>query len=386
MVQNRKDELMNILVIGAGPAGLIFSSQLKKHKPDWNIQIKEKNNQEDSVGWGVVLPGRAPHHPANPLSYISTFDTLDAQYLEQFKLTHDNKSTLTDTGVTLCGAERKSMVRELRNLCIGLGIPIDYESPVLEDAELNCEQYDLVVVANGISQTATYYRETLKPKVEYGKNRYMWYGTTKTFDCMNLIFKAHASGLFVAHSYKYSSGMSTFVVECSEETYQNSRLNEMSRADAEGFIATVFKEELDAKPVIAQSGLKWRNFMTLSHEQAYHGNVALLGDALQSGHFSIGHGTTMAVVGAQILVKSVFEHSDNVQSALEDFNQHVMPIMQLFSQHATVSRLWFERAGDNMHFSPAELAQSFATRRDKLAPLPPALAQALTRALDRQEA
>lgn len=376
---------MNILVIGAGPASLIFSSQLKKLKPDWQIQIKEKNNQEDSVGWGVVLPGRAPHHPANPLSYISTFESLDAQYLEQFKLTHHNESTLTDTGVTLCGAERKSMVRELRNLCIGLGIPIEYESPVLENAELNCEQYDLVVIANGISQTSTYYREALKPTVEYGKNRYMWYGTTKTFDCMNLIFKTHAKGLFVAHSYKYSSGMSTFVVECSEETYQKSGLDEMSREDAELFIATVFNEELDAMPVIAQSGLKWRNFMTLSHEKAYNGNVALLGDALQSGHFSIGHGTTMAVVGAQILVKSVFDHSNDIQAALEDFNQQVMPIMQLFSQHATVSRLWFECVEDNMHFSTTQLAQSFATRRDQLPPLPPALAQALTRALDRKE-
>ncbi len=376
---------MNILVIGAGPAGLMFSSQIKKLNPDWNINIIEKNNEQESVGWGVVLPGRAPHHPANPLSYLSNYETLDAQYLEQFKLTHQNESALTQTGVTLCGAERKSMVRELRQLCIGLGIKIEYENPALELIDLQCDKYDLVVVSNGINHTSTYYKEALKPTIEFGKNRYMWYGTTKKFDAMNLIFKTQSTGIFVAHSYKYSSDMSTFVVECSEETYKNSGLDEMSTKEAENFIATVFKEELDSHPVISPAGLKWRNFMTLSHEKAYSDNIVLLGDALQSGHFSIGHGTTMAVVGAQILVKSVYDHSDNIAKALESFNQSVMPIMQLFAQHASTSRLWFESVEDRMHLSTPELAQSFATRRDQLPPLPPALGQALEKALTRGE-
>jgi len=376
---------MNILVIGAGPAGLMFSSQIKKLNPDWNINIIEKNNQDESVGWGVVLPGRAPHHPANPLSYLSNHETLDAQYIEEFKLTHHNDSALTKTGVTLCGADRKSMVHELRQLCIGLGISIEYEKPASELVDLQCDKYDLVVVSNGINHTSTYYKEALKPKVEFGKNRYMWYGTTKKFDEMNLIFKAKSKGIFVAHCYKYSSDMSTFVVECSEETYMNSGLDEMSTQDAEAFIASVFNEELDSHTVISPKGLKWRNFMTLSHEKAYSDNIVLLGDALQSGHFSIGHGTTMAVVGAQILVKSVYDHSDNIAMALEDFNQNVMPVMQLFDLHASTSRLWFESVEDRMHLSTPELAQSFATRRNQLPPLPPALGQALEKALARGE-
>jgi anthraniloyl-CoA monooxygenase len=376
---------MNILVIGAGPAGLMFSSQIKKLNPDWNINIIEKNHQDESVGWGVVLPGRAPHHPANPLSYLSNHETLDAQYIEEFKLTHHNDSALTKTGVTLCGAERKSMVHELRQLCIGLDISIEYEKPASELVDLQTEKYDLVVVSNGINHTSTYYKEALKPKVAFGKNRYMWYGTTKKFDEMNLIFKAKSNGIFVAHCYKYSSEMSTFVVECSEETYINSGLDEMSTQNAEAFIASVFKEELDNNTVISPKGLKWRNFMTLSHEKAYSDNIVLLGDALQSGHFSIGHGTTMAVVGAQILVKSVHDHSDNIAMALADFNQNVMPVMQLFDQHASTSRLWFESAEDRMHLSTPELAQSFATRRNQLPPLPPALGQALAKALARGE-
>ncbi|CCQ11962.1 vioD-hydroxylase [Pseudoalteromonas luteoviolacea B = ATCC 29581] len=373
---------MNILVIGAGPAGLMFASQIKKLNPDWDICIKEKNNQDETVGWGVVLPGRAPHHPANPLSYLPNYESLDAQYLDAFKMTHHNESALKSTGLTLCGAERKSMIKAMRDLCIRLGIHIDYEQPV-ENLELASTQYDLVVVSNGINHANQFYREALKPNIEYGTNRYMWYGTPNLFNEMNLIFKAHSKGVFVAHAYKYSSDMSTFVVECSEETYLKSGLDEMSADQAEAFIASVFESDLNGKPVIAQSGLKWRNFMTLSHEKAYDGNIVLLGDALQSGHFSIGHGTTMAVVGAQLLIKSVHQHANNVIAVVEHFNTRVMPVMKLFDQHAQTSRLWFESVGELMHLSTSQIAQSFTERREQLPSLPEALAKALGYALQR---
>lgn len=41
---------MKILVIGAGPAGLIFASQMKQAQPGWDIRIAEKNTQEEVLG------------------------------------------------------------------------------------------------------------------------------------------------------------------------------------------------------------------------------------------------------------------------------------------------------------------------------------------------
>lgn len=378
---------MNILILGAGPAGLMFASQLKKAKPEYTLQILEKNRPEDTVGWGVVLPGRAPHHPANPLSYLPDHEKMDAQYLENFKLANNDDTALTSTGITLCGVERKLLVHELRELCLSQGIQITYESS-LDDAAIQQHiqgnsEYDLIVMSNGINHVADYGCDALKPTTEFGKNRYMWYGTTKTFDAMNLIFRTYENHVFIAHSYKYSSTMSTFVVECSEETYQHFGMEDMSAEDCETFIAKVFKDELDAKPLITQAGLKWRNFMTLSHDNAYAHNIALLGDALQSGHFSIGHGTTMAVVEAQVLVKALTDHA-KVQDALEDFNQHIMPVVKLFHQHATASRLWFENASQSQVISPLsadDIAQQFVERRGQLPPLPPVLAQTLGKAL-----
>ena len=373
---------MKVLVVGAGPAGLMFSGQMKKLKPDWEIKIIEKNKPQEVVGWGVVLPGRAPHHPANALSYLDDFDRLSAQYLEEFKLIHGSESNLMSTGITLCAVERHALLRSLREHCKGLGIPIEHSSPAMSEAELNRDNYDLVVLSNGINHKSTYFREALKPEIEYGDNKYIWYGSSKTFDYLHLIFKVHPKGVFIAHAYKYSNDMSTFVVECSQETYLNSGLDKLSDEAAAAFIAEVFQDELEGHALRVQDGIKWRNFMTLSHQKSYDQNLVLLGDALQSGHFSIGHGTTMAVAAAQMLVKALSDYTD-VPSALESFDSKVMPLMHLFRDHANTSRLWFESVEDHINLSTTELTESFHARRNALPPLPAALAQNLSEALER---
>jgi protodeoxyviolaceinate monooxygenase len=373
---------MKILVVGSGPAGLMFSYQMKKVKPDWDIKIIEKNTPDKVIGWGVVLPGRAPHHPANPLSYLDDFDQLFAQYLEEFKLVHGGKSNIVSTGLTLCAVERRALLRSLQEHCKRFDIAIEYSSPAMCEVELNKNDYDLVVLSNGIDHKSTYFREVLKPEIQYGENKYIWYGTRQPFDYLSLVFKIHSTGVFVAHAYKYSNTLSTFVVECSHETYLNAGLDKLSYEESATFIAQVFKDELAGHALLGQDGLKWRNFMTLSHQKSYDQNLVLLGDALQSGHFSIGHGTTMAVLGAQMLVKALSIHTD-VSSALESFNTKVMPLMHLFCDHAHASRLWFENVEDYVNLSATELTESFEARRNALPSLPAAIAQNLSEALNR---
>ncbi|BAZ10761.1 putative tryptophan hydroxylase VioD [Calothrix sp. NIES-4071] len=371
---------MKILVVGAGPAGLMFSYRMKKLKPDWDIKVIEKNDINEVTGWGVVLPGRAPHHPANPLSHLDDFDQLSAQYLEEFKLVHCGQSNMKSTGLPVCAVERRALLGSLQKHCKRLDIEIEYSSPAISEPELNRDNYDLVVLSNGINHKSTYFRQELKPEIEYGKNKYIWYGTSKTFDSLNLIFKHHPKGIFVAHAYKYSNDMSTFAVECSEQTYLNAELDKLSDEESAFFIAQVFEEELEGHTLQGQNGLKWRNFMTLSHQKSYDQNLVLLGDALQSGHFSIGHGTTMAVLSSHMLVKALSEYTD-IPSALKSFDAKVIPLMSLFRDHANTSRLWFESIEDNINLSTTELVESFDTRRNALPPLPKALGQNLMEAL-----
>lgn len=372
---------MNILVIGAGPAGLLFASQMKQAQPGWNISITEKNTPEEVLGWGVVLPGRPPRHPANPLSYLEQPERLNPQFLEEFKLVHHEQPNLMSTGVTLCGVGRQALVQALRAKCVATGIAIRYETPPADKAQLEAE-YDLVVVSNGVNYKSLDLPPALTPHIDFGRNKYIWYGTTQLFDQMNLVFRSNEQGIFIGHAYKYSDTMSTFIVECSEETYAKAGLEALSERDAAAYIARTFKAELGEHGLQSQPGQGWRNFMTLSHERACDGKFVLLGDALQSGHFSIGHGTTMAVVAALLLVK-ILHTEPGTAAALDSFNARALPLMQLFKNHANSSRLWFESVGERIGLSNAELTASFDARRKDLPSLQEALMASLGYALGR---
>jgi anthraniloyl-CoA monooxygenase len=372
---------MKILVIGAGPAGLLFASQLKQARPAWQITISEKNPQDDVTGWGVVLPGRPAQHPANPLSYLAEPQRLQPQFLAQFKLVQHDQSQLMGSGVLLCAVERRGLVQALRANCACSGMSIRYQSPLEVSAELECA-YDLIVVASGVNQKVSPLSPGLAPQIEFGRNEYLWYGTSQRFAQMNLIFRQQGPNLFIAHAYSYSPSMSTFVVECDEDSYVQAELAHRSEPETARWIAEVFQDDLNGQALIPQPGPGWRHFLTLSHAHAYHGKQVLLGDALQSGHFSIGHGTTMAVVAAQLLVKALLSEAD-VSSALACYDARVMPLVSLFRQHAHASRIWFESAGERMGLSSAELTKSFIARRNQLADLAPALAANLQYALQR---
>ena len=44
-----------IAVIGGGPGGLFFAALMKKRRPDWEITLFERNQADDTFGFGVVF-------------------------------------------------------------------------------------------------------------------------------------------------------------------------------------------------------------------------------------------------------------------------------------------------------------------------------------------
>src|SRR5260370_36177962 len=103
-------------------------------------------------------------------------------------------------------------------------------------------------------------------------------------------FRENADGAFVAHHYRHSPSMSTFVVECDALTWKKAGLDRMSDAEARAYCERVFAPDLGGHALgSTESG--WRPFSLLSNRRRSSGNRVPNSDALTPVHVLIGYGT-----------------------------------------------------------------------------------------------
>src|SRR5260370_31370341 len=99
-------------------------------------------------------------------------------------------------------------------------------------------------------------------------------------------FRENADGAFVAHHYRHSPSMSTFVVECDAPTWKKAGLDRMSDAEARAYCERVFAPDLGGHaPVSNKSG--WGPFSPPSHPPLSSGNSLPIGHALRPVHLPL---------------------------------------------------------------------------------------------------
>jgi anthraniloyl-CoA monooxygenase len=225
---------------------------------------------------------------------------------------------------------------------------------------------DLVVGADGAnSLIRRTYEESFKPTVELRRNKYIWLGTRQLFEGLTLTFRQHEAGLFIAHSYKFNSDTSTFIVECSEDTWRNAGFEEKSDQETCQYLAEVFKNDLGGHPLLANNFVRWLNFPLVKNEHWYRQNIVLLGDALHTAHFSIGSGTKLALEDS-ISLADCFRKSSDVKEALSEFEKVRKPVIDAYQEAAYSSLLLFENAQDEMHHDPLPFAYRMMTRSKRI--------------------
>ncbi len=57
-------EIMRIVCLGGGPAGLYFAISMKLRNPLHEVTVIERNKANDTFGWGVVLSDDALERPS----------------------------------------------------------------------------------------------------------------------------------------------------------------------------------------------------------------------------------------------------------------------------------------------------------------------------------
>jgi 2-polyprenyl-6-methoxyphenol hydroxylase-like FAD-dependent oxidoreductase len=354
---------VRINVIGAGPAGLLFSLLIKRRFPAWDIRVFEQNPPDATFGFGVVFSQGA-------LAFLER-DVPDfhghlAARLETWpmqRIVHrDERVDIDGNGFSAIG--RLELNQFLQELCLGADVSIEYERIVGSLPELpTC---DLLVGADGSNSVVRRALEReFHPQVEWLTNRFAWYGTRQLFECLSLTFRSNAHGAFVAHHYRHSSTMSTFVVECDAATWHRAGLDLMPEEQSRAYCERVFAPDLNGNPLISNKSI-WRQFPLLASRRWRAGTAVLIGDALRTVHFSIGSGTRLAFEDAIALDRAFAERGEDVPCVLEAFERERRPVVEKLLAAANASSYWYEHLPEKMAMEPWALAYDYMTRSGRM--------------------
>lgn len=354
---------MRIAVLGGGPAGLYFASLWKGRHPRDNVRLFEQNPPDATWGFGVVFSDRA-------LEFLREDDagTVDliAPRLETWRditLVHRGEAIVID-GIGFSGIGRLELLRLLQQRAREAGVALSFGGPITSFDEL--AGFDLVVAADGVnSLVRRSFEGDFGISLSYLTNKFIWYGTPRSFDTLTHTFVATDLGPFNAHHYRYAPGMSTFIVECDRASWLRAGFASATEEATRRICEEVFSETLQGHPLISNHSF-WRNFPWIWNERWWFRNMVLIGDALHTAHFSIGSGTRLALEDALALVKALEAEPRDLPAALARYEAARRPIVEKLVAASRRSALWYERFAEHMALTPLDLAMSYITRSDRI--------------------
>jgi 2-polyprenyl-6-methoxyphenol hydroxylase-like FAD-dependent oxidoreductase len=353
---------VRIAVIGGGPGGLYFAYLWKKRHPDAQIDLFEQNAAGATWGFGVVFSEQA-------LEFLRADDpdTIGAiaPRMESWKnitLNLRGESVAID-GVGFSSIGRLELLNLLQQRVREVGVAPRYDTLIQSMDEL--AGYDLVVAADGLnSLVRRSFEGDFGTSVTYSANKFAWYGTSKRFETLSQTFVETGLGAFNAHHYRYSPGMSTFLVECDPETWRRYGFSDKTIEESQAICEQVFAETLDGHRLVSNKSV-WRNFPWIWNEHWSFRNIVLIGDALHSAHFSIGSGTRLAIEDAIALVKAL-EAERGLAAALARYEAMRKPIVKKLVTAARTSADWYENFPGHMKLGLLDFAHSYVTRSGRI--------------------
>ena len=354
---------MKITVIGGGPGGLYFSILTKKAMPHCQIDVYERNKPDDSFGFGVVFSDETLGEFLS--RDLKSYELIRSNfaYWDDIIIARDGE-TVNIAGNGFCGCSRKTLLQLLQQRCVEEGVTLHFEQNI--DYINQFKDSDIVVACDGIgSAIRTQFANEFGTKISVKKNRFVWLGSTKPLDAFTYFFRNTAHGLIVAHSYQYEPGMSTWIFECSDETWQKHGFEVTNETDTIAKISEIFKEELDGHPLISNKS-HWRQFPHVTNEKWHHNNMVLLGDAKATAHYSIGSGTKLAMDSAIGLSDAVIANPNNVTAAFEQYDKTRRNTVEMIQHAALVSLDWFENMDRNNQHPFYQFAFGCMTRSKKV--------------------
>ena len=361
---------MKIACIGGGPAGLYFAISMKLRDPRHDVHVFERNAEGVTFGWGVVFSDQTVDNlmANDPISgqviadEFAHWDDIDV---------HIDGACVRSSGHGFIGIGRKRLLRILADRARELGVEIHYEME--GDADLAAwPEWDVVIAADGInSRFREAYAEHFGVDIQERANRFVWLGTPKTFDAFTFAFEKTEAGWVWAHAYRFANDCSTFIVECSEETWRGLGFDRMEQTEAVALCERIFAKYLDGQPLLSNAAhlsgsAAWLKFRRIICERWHYDKLILLGDAAHTAHFSIGSGTKLALEDAIKLAEVLNRPGLDRAEALAEYQaERNLEVLKL-QNSARNSTEWFETVERYLDFEPWQFAYSLLTRSQRI--------------------
>src|SRR3954451_6161559 len=361
---------------------------MKLRDPAHDITIFERNAPGVTFGWGVVfsdltvenITANDPVSAATITAEFAHWDDIDVHYRSE---------CVSSSGHGFIGIGRKRLLQILQDRARELGVVLHFEAEC-DPADPKWRDYDLVIASDGInSRFRDAHADSFGVDVDVRANKFVWLGTSKVFDAFTFAFEETEHGWVWAHAYRFAPDCSTFIVECSEETWAAFGFDRIDQAEAIADCEKLFATYLDGHALMSNAehlhgSAAWLNFRRIKCEHWSNGNVILLGDAAHTAHFSIGSGTKLALEDAiklaEVLnrIKSApatageGNHPQDgggglsLKAALDEYKaERSLEVLKL-QNSARNSTEWFETLTRYTHFEPLQFAYSLLTRSQRI--------------------
>jgi 2-polyprenyl-6-methoxyphenol hydroxylase-like FAD-dependent oxidoreductase len=366
---------LRITCVGGGPAGLYFAILMKERDRNHEITVYERNPAGVTYGWGVVF-------------WDDLLDQLSASHPPTAREIGAKAFRWNDQQLAVEGRDPVSQEwhgyaigrHRLRELLIrraeALGVEIRFEREVEAPSQL--PECDLIVACDGVnSRIRQLYAGDFGTQVHVGRNKYIWLGTTKVFDKFTFAFVPTAAGWIWCHAYGFDVETSTFIVECSSETWSELGFDRLGEHETVALLEQIFASQLEGHRLRASDNANgaspWRNFRTLTNETWHRENVVLMGDAAHTTHFTIGSGTKLALEDA-ITLSAKLSEAPKLEQALVDYERERTLALRFAQTEARFSARWFENARRYIELDSPRLFALLQLRRSQLLPyVPPTL-------------
>ncbi|MCA3445747.1 MAG: bifunctional salicylyl-CoA 5-hydroxylase/oxidoreductase [Rhodobacter sp.] len=361
---------MKVLCLGGGPAGLYFAISMKLRDPSHQITVLERNKANDTFGWGVVLSDDALSNMARNDPVSTAAIKADFAYWDDIAVVHDGVRSVSG-GHGFAGIGRKRILVLLQERARELGVNLQFETEFRTAEEYRSDN-DLVVACDGInSAVRREYAAVFKPDIDMRLCKFVWLGTHQKFDdAFTFIFEKTGHGWVWAHAYQFDDTTATFIVECTQDTWDRWGFAQMEKEETVATCERIFARHLGGHALMSNAAhlrgsAVWMNFPRVICETWYNKNVVLMGDAAATGHFSIGSGSRLAFDSAIALAE--YLHSEPTMEAAFQRYQAERRVEVLRLQSAARNSLeWFEQVERYLGMPPMQFAYSLLTRSQRI--------------------